>query len=450
MKTIAAIATALAPGGVGIIRVSGPNALPILRTVCPDLPASLDTHKLHHTHVRRGDEVLDDVLAVFMRAPRSFTGEDVVEIHGHGGVVNMQRLLAAVSEAGAALAEPGEFTRRAFLNGRMDLTQAEAVIDVINARSEAALDLAQAQMAGRLGDAVRGLREEVAVGVTLTEAAIDFSTEEHVYQLDVTDLLTRIDGVSDEVDRLLGTYDTGRRVREGIRVVFVGRPNAGKSTLFNALCGQDRSIVTAVAGTTRDYIEQEVDIEGLPLQLVDTAGLRSSDDEVERIGVERSMAQATSADVVVWVIDRSETLAVTSAELALLEPVRVVAVLNKGDLPLALAEVALDQIESTSSVVVHCVPGDASGLRRALAEVAREMLAPAGEGAVIARARHREALARAREALGRARGAAQAGMSHEFIALDLRLALDGLGELVGHVSVDDVLHRIFAEFCVGK
>ena len=449
MKTIAAIATALAPGGVGIVRVSGPDAVPILRRLCPALPDNLSSHRLYRTWVQPADVVLDEVLAVVMRGPHSFTGDDVVEIHGHGGVVNMRRLLEAALTAGAALAAPGEFTRRAFLNGRMDLTQAEAVIDVISARSVVALDLAQAQLAGSLGDTIRDLREAVTVAVTLTEAAIDFSTEEHVYQLDHADLLSRIDAVSDDIRQLLGTYDAGRRVRDGVRVVLIGRPNAGKSTLFNALCGYARAIVTAVPGTTRDYVEEDVVLGGVPVQLVDTAGLRPADDEIERLGMARSVEQARGADLIVWVLDRSIPFRPAEAEMSALDGMRVVAAFNKTDLPSAMTAEQM-RVVTDSFTAVNADRDGVGELAEAISSAARELMDPGGEGVVIARARHREALMRGANALARARETATAGMSHEFIALDLRLALDALGEIVGHVSVDDVLHRIFAEFCVGK
>lgn len=452
MKTIAAIATALAPGGVGIVRISGPDALPILRKLCPQFPTHPDSHHLYRCVVCPDEDVLDDVLAVFMRGPHSFTGDDVAEIHGHGGVVNMQRLLAVTLSAGANIAEPGEFTRRAFLNGRMDLTQAEAVIDVVNARSELALRLAQAQLAGSLGETVRGFREEVAEAITLTEAAIDFSTEEHVYQLDVKDLVERLDAVLTAVSQLLGTYDAGRRVREGVRVVFVGRPNAGKSTLFNSMCGHARAIVTPVPGTTRDYLEEVVELDGVPIALVDTAGLRASDDVVEKIGVERSLEQARGADLIVWVVDHSEPLGSVEDELSVLDAAQVIAVLNKSDLPAGLAQGDRDRIRGLAAHVAAAGmdEGGAAAATAVVVEEARRLMGPAGEGAVIARARHREALERSVEALRRARQASLDGLSHEFVALDLRLGLDALGEVVGHVSVDDVLHRIFAEFCVGK
>jgi tRNA modification GTPase len=450
-STIAAIATGLAPGGVGIIRISGRLAPAILRRVCPALPQSLESHRLYHCAVRRNDEVLDDVLAVLMRGPHSFTGEDVVEIHGHGGVVNMKRLLGAALSAGARVADPGEFTQRAFLNGRMDLTQAEAVIDVINARSEAALELAQADLAGRLGETIRGLREDVAVALTLTEAAIDFSTDEHVYQLDVTDLAQRLQGVLDNVAGLLGTYDAGRQTREGVRVVFVGRPNAGKSTLFNVLCGHDRAIVTEIPGTTRDYLEESLDLEGVPVHLVDTAGICEAMDEVERIGIGRTFAQAKDADLLVWVVDQSVPLNLGAQEETVLRGANVLAVLNKSDLPSVLGSQDHEKIEALAcGEPVSSRPGDHRALQTVLAALARARVRMAGEGVVIARARHRQALQRAQDALVRGHDAALKGLSHEFVALDLRLGLDALGQIVGHVSVDDVLHRIFAEFCVGK
>ncbi len=453
------MATPPGVGGVGIIRVSGPDALAILRRLCPALPGDLQSHKLYLTQARcpqRG-EVLDEVLAVYMKTPRSYTGEDVCEIQGHGGALNMARLLEAACNAGAVLAEPGEFTRRAFLNGRMDLTQAEAVADVIHASSQAALRLAQRHLAGQLGESMARMQQELVVAVTLTEAAIDFSTEEHVYQLDSTEQIGRLEGLIGEAKRLLGTFDAGRQLREGVQVVIVGRPNAGKSTLFNRLCGQPRAIVTDIPGTTRDYLEELVQVGGVTLRLVDTAGLRATEDVVERLGVDRSLEQASGADLILWVIDASAPLALDDRERALLEQAAgadVLPVLNKADLPGGLLDadrVLIESMGTVEAVAVSLLDGQGGeALLGAVEAVAARRLAPAAEGVTITRQRHRQALSKATEAMERALEATQMGLSHEFIALDLRLALEALGEMLGRVTIDDILGRIFSDFCVGK
>lgn len=459
VATICAVATPPGQGGVGIVRISGPEAEPVLRALCPGLPQALPSHKLTLTRASSQGVVLDEVMAVVMRAPRSYTGEDVVELHGHGGELNMSRLLEATCALGARLAEPGEFTRRAFLNGRLDLTQAEAVADIIHAHSEAALKLAQRHLAGALGQAVTQMQTSLVEAVTLTEAAIDFSTEEHVYQLDAEALVKRLSGLRGRIEALLGTFDAGRQLREGVRVVILGRPNAGKSTLFNHLCGQPRAIVTEVPGTTRDFLEERVMVGGVALALVDTAGVRETPDRVERLGVARSLEQAAAADVILWLIDGSEPWALEPEERAALEAAAgradVLAVINKADRPQALDDEALNALHVLSegqALRVSLLEGrqGLDALLATLGEVARRRLAPAEEGAVITRLRHREALGRALEAMERAEEAAESGLSHEFVALDLRLALEAVGELVGQVTVDDILHRIFSDFCVGK
>lgn len=457
-STICAIATPPGQGGVGIVRISGPDAESILRVLCPSLPSAIPSHKLILAKVKEPgtDEVLDEVLVALMKAPRSYTGEDVAEIHGHGGALNMKRLLEAVCRAGATPAGPGEFTQRAFLLGRMDLTQAEAVADIIDASHTAALKLAQQHLAGHLGQTITELHEALIRAIILTESAIDFSTEEHIYQLDTEDLLRRIDGVQHRIDQLLGTYDAGRQIREGIRVVILGRPNAGKSTLFNHLCGEPRAIVTEIPGTTRDYLEERVLLDGVALRLIDTAGLRDASDTVERIGVERSREQADQADLLLWVLDGSEPLALDSLEEEILKTssASIFPILNKADLPTGLSHEDLEKIKTLAarepSGVSLLSSQRPDALFAELAEVARKRLLPAQEGAVITRQRHRDALQRAREALLQAREATEDEMSHEFIALDLRLALEAFGEVVGRTTVDDLLNRIFSEFCIGK
>ncbi len=465
--TICAIATAPGTAGVGIVRISGPQARAILAQLCPSLPNDLTSHRLYLTRAVWPEppfEPLDQILAVFMQAPRSYTGEDVVELQAHGGPLNMRRILEATCRAGAEVAGPGEFTQRAFLHGRLDLTQAEAVADIIHASSNAALTLAQRHLRGELGRSVQDLRRALVEAVTLTEAAIDFSTEEHVYQLDVADLARRSDDVIAQIARLLGTYDAGRQVREGIRVVILGQPNAGKSTLFNHLCGMARAIVTDIPGTTRDYLEELVTLEGISLRLIDTAGLRHSDDRVEQIGVARSLEQVQDADLVLWVVDATAPFSLHEHEQQALETLQghgsgnnadILALLNKTDL--CDKESAVDALAAKVEALAHRAPLRVSlletlpeTLTTEIVNIATARLQPAQEGAVITRQRHRNALSRGRESMERAREAALAGLSHEFIALDLRLALETLGELTGRVSVDDLLTQIFSEFCVGK
>ncbi len=448
--TIAAIATPPGSGGVGIVRVSGTGALGVVRRLAPGLPARLTSHQLRRARVcdLRG-EVLDDALIVWMQGPRSYTGEDVVEIQGHGGAAQMARLLGAVCEAGARLAAPGEFTQRAFLHGRLDLTQAEAVADLIYASSEAALRVARRHLEGELGAAIQAIQGGLITALMLTEAAIDFSAEEHVYQLDHAGLIARVEREIAAVEGLLGTWEAGRQAREGVRVVILGRPNAGKSTLFNLLCGQERAIVTEVAGTTRDVLEEVILVRGVAVRLADTAGLREATDRVERIGVERAAAAARGADLILWVIDGSDPEGLDGEVQAHLRAsgAEVLAVVNKADRGCALA---LEGLGEQLHVSLASRQGEAALLDALATRVLARTAAAQGEGAVITRQRHRDALARALEAMCRARDAAEAGLSHEFIALDLRLALEATGEVVGRVSADDILNRIFADFCVGK
>jgi tRNA modification GTPase len=401
-----------------------------------------------------------------MEGPKTYTGEDVVEFQCHGGPIILRRVLDATLEAGATTAEPGEFTRRAFLNGRLDLTQAEAVADLVNATSESAHKMALEHLQGRLGQSIEAERERVAEALTLVEAAIDFAHEEHVYQIERDEILERLNTTIDELQRLEDQFDRGRRQREGVRVVILGPTNAGKSTLFNALYGSDRAIVTPVAGTTRDFLEEELHLEGVALRVMDTAGLRDTEDQVESIGIERSRELKDKADLAIWVVDRSEGLTEEARqELAELEDsdTPTIAVLNKMDLEDALTDADRELLDSMSHVhqtrlaapdeeTADDVSADAvEGLEEltdTLAQIAERLTD--GEGVLLSRARHLESVRSAREHLEQARRAVRQEMDHEFVALDLRDGLDDLGEIVGEVSTDDILGRIFSEFCVGK
>lgn len=457
-ETIAAIATPLGEGGLGVIRVSGPQAVPIVRAVFRDRRGRTVERFPSH-RVRFGSIVdpptgakIDEVLVTYMQAPRSYTREDVVEISGHGGMGVLGRLLEVLVNAGARLAEPGEFTKRAFLNGRLDLAQAEAVIDLIHAQTETSQRVAVAQLEGRLSQLITAQREELLEVLAYVEGAMEFP-EEDLDLLPWGTLLGKVRDVEGRMAALLGTFQTGRVLREGLQVVIVGRPNVGKSSLFNALLAANRAIVTPIPGTTRDVLEEAVNLGGYPVRLVDTAGIRSTNDVVEQEGVRRSRVTLESADLVLWVLDRSEPLAPADEEvMTAVRGKRVQVVLNKADLPSALREEELEtKLPGWPRVLVSCKADE--GIERlaqaVLAVIFAGQQAPR-EGALLTKLRHWEALSQARERLRLAREGMEQRRSGEFIALDLREALEWLGEIIGLNYTEDLLDKIFSEFCIGK
>ncbi len=456
-STIAAIATAAGRGGVGIVRVSGPEAPQVLQALVPDWPPETPSHLLRLSKiVDTAGELLDQGLVVFMQDTRSYTGEPTVEFQCHGGPMVLQNVLDACLDAGAHIAGPGEFTERAYLNGKLDLTQAEAVADLINASSEAAHKLAVEHLNGGLGKTIERYRELLFQAILLVESAIDFSHEEHVYQIEKDEILRRIDEVEVGLKVLRAKFDQGRRQREGVRVVILGEPNAGKSTLFNLLHGTERAIVTPVAGTTRDYLEEEILLDSVALRLVDTAGLRQTEEVVEAIGIERSRALKDQADLIIWVMDQSQPL-LEESEALLAELKRdlqrrpVLLVKNKADLPVAEHPEWLSEFETVSTVLGPEAPEAGNGQEKLLSRLAQKAQELArAEGVLISRARHLQHVLEALSALGRVRQSMDLDMDFEILALDIRESLDALGAIVGRVSTDDILNRIFSEFCVGK
>ena len=463
-RTLAAVATAPGAAAVGIVRVSGPRAFACVRALWPALPTPPESHRARLATLRSPEgEVLDRALVLPFVGPASFTGEDVVELHCHGGRVTLEGVLRAVLDAGAEAAEPGAFTRQALENGKLDLVQAEAIADVIHAEGRAAHAHAQGHLAGALSARIDACKSGLVETLTLLEAAIDFSLEEHVYSIESAEVIARLAPVADGVASLLRTYGSGRLLREGVRVALVGRPNAGKSTLLNHLLGHARAIVTDTPGTTRDYLEESVVLEGVLYRVADTAGLRSTDDAVERAGIVRSMARVEEADVVVALVDASREALEQRVDELLAEvrasegaSHRVVGVLftkvdlldEAGRASLALVRAALEAPSAALSVPSGEGAGELGGWLRALADAAG--LSTGGESVVLTRARHREALVAAQEALGRAQEASEACLGHELVAADVREALDALGGLTGAVTSEAILHRIFAGFCVGK
>lgn len=437
--TIAALATPAGAGALAVVRISGPGALEVAGRVFRGQRPLGDGQPGHvqRGHIEQDGVVLDQVLLTVFRTPRSYTGEDLVEISGHGGIVVAASVLRAVLAAGASPAPPGEFTRRAFLNGKLDLTQAEAVMDLIAARGEASARAAAGQLEGRLGRAVEELRGDALTAVAHLEAYIDFP-EEGIDAESGRALLARVDHLQAAVRRLLSTADEGRMLREGVRLVIHGEPNAGKSSLLNLLVGYDRAMVSEIPGTTRDTIEENLTLRGIPFRLVDTAGLRESADPLELEGMRRTQAQLERADVSLRVVD------VTARAEPTRHDAREIRVLNKIDLRPGL-------VATGGEVAMSCLDG--RGLEDLVAAVIARTDLSALErcGEVIAvNERHRYCLAAAEDYLGAARQSLQREDPPELSSLELRAALAAIGEITGAVDTEEVLAKIFGSFCIGK
>ncbi len=469
--TIAAIATSAGEAGIGIVRLSGRDALLILRRVFRPArkngpiqgrraeeasTAGSTSYRFESHHVYYGhavdpstDALIDEVLAFCMLAPRSYTREDVVEIHCHGGPMPLQRVLLATLQSGARLAMPGEFTLRAYLNGRIDLAQAEAVADVIRSKTDRGLSLSLKGLSGQLSHQVRAVRAEMVRLLAYLEATIDFS-EDDIPEEDVEGPLVRC---LDSVQRLLATADQGIVYRQGVRVAIVGRPNVGKSSLLNALLRADRAIVTSVAGTTRDTLEETVSLSGVPVCLVDTAGIVESDELVERLGVERSRRAIEEADICLMAVDRSAPLEQGDREIATTLAGRTtVVVANKADLPRAVRPEELELLVAGSPVVeTSTVAGTGfESLENAILSFVLSGRAVQSEELLVSNPRHKGILLRVESHLRDALTGFLAGLPADCTASDLRFAMDALGEITGETSTEDLLETIFSNFCIGK
>ncbi|MCG9131270.1 tRNA uridine-5-carboxymethylaminomethyl(34) synthesis GTPase MnmE [Candidatus Poribacteria bacterium] len=457
--TIAAIATARGEAGIGIVRVSGSLALPIaaelFRSPRGVSPTELPTHTLTYGHVidtTAADEVIDEVLLGVMHAPRTYTGEDIVEFNCHGGIVPLTAVLNLIVKNGARIAEPGEFTKRAFLNGRLDLAQAEAVAELIASKTDLSRKIAIDVLAGKLSETVNRLSDRLAGLLAEIEASIDFP-EEDLDFMKVEAQLETARTIQADLTTLLETADEGRLITEGVNVAILGKPNVGKSSLLNALVGTTRAIVTDIPGTTRDTIEETVNIGGIPLKLIDTAGIRQTDDIVEQHGVERSKAVRDRAELLLLLFDASQSL--NDADLELLQIARsapAILILNKIDLPVVTAPMAL-LTHCPEKCVVETVIPERKGFDKLKAAISEELLGGElriGESPIVTNARHQEALRRASEGLGYAIESLENGMPPDLVAVDLRIGLDGLGAIVGKTTTEDILDRIFSQFCVGK
>lgn len=449
MDTIASIATAVGAGGIAVIRISGPEAKSVLsRVFVPHVPQKMSSRMLTYGYVMENGQKVDECMAVWMRAPHTYTTEDVAEIQCHGGQVTAQRVLDVVLRSGARLAEPGEFTKRAFFGGRIDLTQAEGVMDLISARTERAARAGLQQMGGYLSERIHALQSELLDTIAYIEAYLDYPDED-IEPLTAEKAAQQARAVQKELESALKNARAGRMLSGGVRIVLAGSPNTGKSSLLNGLLREQRAIVTATAGTTRDVLREELNLNGLPVQLTDTAGLREASDEVERIGIDRAREELRGADVVLLVIDRSRPLGEEEKALLGQPGAPLVVALNKSDLDAVTTDAEVHKLSPQAKIVDTCAKtGEGvETLRQTLYETALRGASP--EEAYLTNERHIQAARGAAEAIGRA---LEALNTHtlDCAALDLRAAWEALGAITGENTTEDIVDRIFAKFCLGK
>lgn len=456
-ETIAAIATGMSNSGIGIVRISGDQAFEVIDRIYRNKKGQTGTlrgvksHTAHYGYIYDGDERIDEVLVLIMRGPNSYTAEDTVEIDCHGGVRMVQRILETVLHNGARTAEPGEFTKRAFLNGRMDLAQAEAVAELIHASNDYALKSSVSQLGGSVSGKIRALREAILYETAFIESALD--DPEHI-SLDGygNRLLKVLEPVMEEIDKLIASADDGRVMTEGVRTVILGKPNAGKSSLMNVLLGEERAIVTDIAGTTRDTLEEHIKLRGISLNVVDTAGIRDTEDVVERIGVNRAMKAAKEADLIIYVADGSRPLDESDQEIMdLIRDKKAIVLLNKTDLELTVDKEVLEK--QCGHRVIPISAKEEQGIE----DLEKEIQSMFYHGEIvfndqvyITNARHKEALEAAFKSLRMVQSSVLDGMPEDFYSIDLADAYEQLGLILGEAVDDDVVNEIFSKFCTGK
>ena len=451
--TIAAIATALSPSGIGIIRISGDEAFEVANRIFKAKSnksiLEMDSHTVHYGHIYDGEEMIDEVMVLLMKNPRSFTGEDTVEIDCHGGVYVMNRILKTVVKHGARLAEPGEFTKRAFLNGRIDLTKAEAIMDLIQSKNEAARKNSMTHIKGDLYRKIKALREDIIYEIAFIESALD--DPEHI---SLDGFHERLSGKSDhiikEIEKLLNSADNGRIIKEGINTVIVGKPNAGKSSFLNLLLGEDRAIVTDIAGTTRDTLEESVNLDGITLNLIDTAGIRDTEDVVEKIGVNKAKEALEKADLMVYIVDSSTALDENDREIIdLLNCDKTVVLLNKSDLEAVVKEEDFAQFADVLTISAKEKEGLDSFISLIKNKFFRGEISFDDE-VTISSMRQKEALSSALQSMKMVQQSLEDDMPEDFYSIDLMNAYACLGEIIGEEVGEDLVNEIFSKFCMGK
>ncbi|MDD5936120.1 MAG: tRNA uridine-5-carboxymethylaminomethyl(34) synthesis GTPase MnmE [Clostridiales bacterium] len=454
--TIAAIATGLSNAGISIVRISGENAFPIIDKIFRKKKSTkklseMESHTVHYGYIVNNEEVIDEVMVVIMRGPRSYTKEDSIEIDCHGGIIVTKRVLETVLEAGARLAEPGEFTKRAFLNGRIDLSQAEAVIDVIHAKSELALKNSLSQLKGNVLEKIKEIRESILLDTAYIEAALD--DPEHISIDGFAEKLSGdVEVLRNDIFKLLNSAENGRLIKEGIRTVILGKPNVGKSSLLNILVGEERAIVTDIAGTTRDTIEETIYLNGVCLNLIDTAGIRETEDVVEKIGVDKSRKSAENADLIIYVVDASTPLDQNDYDLIdFIKDKKAVILLNKTDLDTVVDEKELQTL--TKKTVIKISAKNHIGMdemENVITNMFFEGNLTFNEDIYITNARQKEALKEAKVSLEQVQNSIELGMPEDFFTIDLMNAYEALGTIIGEAVDEDLINTIFKEFCMGK
>lgn len=458
-KTIAAISTAIGEGGIGIVRISGEKSLEILEKIFKT-KSKIQNRRLTYGNIiePKTGEVVDEVLAVYMKGPHTYTCEDVVEINCHGGVVSLQKTLTLALQNGARMAERGEFTKRAFLNGRLDLSQAEAVIDIIKAKTDKTFEVAISQLEGRFSAQIKNLRSElvnVLVDITVNIDYPDEDIEEIIY----SDLAKKIEEIRENIQALISTKKTGRILREGLKIAIVGKPNVGKSSLLNMLLNENRAIVTSIPGTTRDIIEESINIKGIPVILTDTAGIRKTDDAIEKLGIEKSKESFNNADIIIFMLDASKKIEAEDKEIAsYIGERRAIVLLNKIDAQneesKAIEKMATELFaEKNNITMIKTSMTEGVGieeLTNAIEEFVYQGNVTRGESMIVSNARHMQLLSDGSEALLDALTMIYANEALEFIEVDVKKAYDKLGEIIGETVSDDIINEVFKRFCLGK
>lgn len=455
--TIAAIATGMSNSGIGIVRISGDQALEVIDRIFrgksgkPVEPGKKPSHTVHYGFIYDGDEKVDEALVMVMRGPRSFTAEDTVEINCHGGVLMVKKILETVIKNGARTAEPGEFTKRAFLNGRIDLSQAEAVAEVIYAKNDYALKNSVGQLGGSVSRKVKELRSGILYEIAFIESALD--DPEHISLDGFGEKLSgEVREMMEQVKNLIRSADDGRVMTEGVKTVILGKPNAGKSSLMNVLIGEDRAIVTEIAGTTRDTLEEHIYLQGISLNVVDTAGIRDTEDVVEKIGVDRAMKAARDADLIIYVVDGSRKLDENDREIMdFIRGKKAIVLLNKTDLEMRVEKEALDR--ETACRVIPVSAKEEQGIGELEQEIKKMFYHGSltfNDEVYITNVRHKEALAQALKSLEMVKDSVDQGMPEDFYSIDLMDAYEQLGLIIGEAVDDDVVNEIFSRFCMGK
>lgn len=454
--TIAAVATAMTASGIGIIRISGPESRSITGKIYRSKGGKkkieeVASHTINYGFIWDEEELIDEVLVMVMDGPRSYTGEDTVEIDCHGGVLAMKRVLETVIKYGARPAEPGEFTKRAFLNGRIDLSQAEAVIDVINAQNEYALKSSVSQLRGNIQRIIREIREQIIYQIAYIESALD--DPEHISIDGYGDTLRgETELIKGKLDRILDTVREGKLMKEGIKTVIVGKPNAGKSSLLNTLVGEERAIVTDIAGTTRDILEETIVLHGISLRMMDTAGIRSTEDVVEKIGVGKAIENAKDADLILYVVDASIPLDENDREIiALLRDKKAVVILNKTDLKQVVLEEDLKAL--VEHPIVSISAKEEEGIDRLEQQIKELFFAGKltfNDEIYITNMRHKTALEEAKKSILLVENSIDMGLPEDFYSIDLMNAYEALGSIIGEAVGEDLVNEIFSKFCTGK